>query len=116
MDAITTLPPPKMPDDLAEQALDAVRSPNLAALIEARLSHFDAGHSQQADDAVSYAQLMNNANRMFWQPMMERTRKPTSPAQLRAAAKAANKFAAMLLAFADKASREAATLEEAEKD
>lgn len=116
LDAITTKRAPELraPGFTGEEQA-ALQSPNVAATLQYRVSHFAAGYSQRADDAISYGQMLNNAHRLFWQPMIERTNRTRTPSTLRAAATAAAKCAAMLLAFADKATREAEKLEADER-
>lgn len=88
----------------------ALQSVNLANIIQYRLGHFDLGHDQAADDAISYGHMLRNVSRHFLQPMQERTRIGADANELRAAATAATKLAALCLAFADKATRHAARI------
>ncbi|MGN6596111.1 hypothetical protein [Sphingopyxis terrae] len=100
--------------DLAYQALQAMQSPAVGQLLRIRMSHFDKGHDQASDDATSYAKMLENFGRDHFQPILDRTRGNASAVEVRAAATAALKGAARLLALADKAHRHAARLEKAE--
>lgn len=88
----------------------ALQSVNLADLIQHRLHHFALGHDEATDDAITYAHMLRNVSRHFLQPMQDRTRPGAGAAELRAAATAATKLAALCLAFADKATRHAARI------
>lgn len=99
--------------DLAQQQVEAIQSPALAELLRHRLAHFTAGHDQDADDAATYRALLANIGRNHLQPMIDRTDGHPAPVELRGAATNALKLAARLLAFADKAHRQAARLEAA---
>lgn len=94
---------------LGEEAA-ALQSVNLADLIQHRLHHFALGHDEATDDAITYAHMLRNVSRHFLQPMQERTRPGAGVNELRAAATAATKLAALCLAFADKATRHAARI------
>lgn len=103
-------------EDLASQALDAMQGPAMAELIRHRVGHFQRGHDREADDAVTYRQMMQTISRDHLQPMFDRTDGNPSAVELRCAATAALKLAARCLAFADKAHRHAARIEAAEQE
>lgn len=102
-------------EDLAAQAADAVTSPALTATIRYRHAHPYAGHTAESDDAKSYPEMLRNFSRYHLQPMIDRTHGNATPTEIRAAATAAEKGAAVLIAFADKCHRHAARLQAAEQ-
>ncbi len=102
--------------DLGQQALEAMQSPAVGELLQHRLHHFAQGHDQDSDDAVEYSELLRNIGRNHIAPMIDRTTGNATAAELRGAATADLKLAARLLAFADKAHRQAARLDAAEKE
>lgn len=102
--------------DLAQQGLDAMQSRAMHQLIQHRLAHFTKGHDVAADDARSYHDMLAHVGRHFLQPMHDRTRGNPSAVELDGAATAATKCAALFLAFADKAHRDADRLRAAEAE
>ena len=98
----------------AEQQL-ALASPTLNNIIAKRLGQIVKGHTAAADDAVSYAEMLRNAQGWYLRPMLERTHGNAVPKELLATAKAAENLAALCWAVADKARRQAATIEAAEQ-
>lgn len=102
-------------DDMAAQQVRAMQSPTLGNIIAHRLAQFAKGHGEAADDAVGYAAMLAPARQHFLQPMLDRTHGQASTAELRAAARAAEKLAALCWAFADKARRHAGAIEAAEQ-
>lgn len=102
-------------EDLASQAAEAVTSPAMQATIRFRHAHPYAGHTIESDDAKSYPEMLKNFSRFHLQPMIDRTHGHATEAEIRAAAIAAEKGAAVLIAFADKCHRHAARLQAAEQ-
>lgn len=99
-------------EDLAHQALAAIQSPAVAQLLQHRLAHFEKGHDAGADDAVSYAEMLRKVEAYYLTPMRERTHGHATAAELQGAARAALKFGALCLAFADKIQRDPRSQEE----
>jgi hypothetical protein len=102
-------------DDLEAQAAAAVTSRGMTETIRHRHGHIYHGHDAASDDAKSYPEMVQNFGRDHMQPMLDRTHGNATPAEIRAAATAAEKGAARLIAFADKCHRHAARLEAAEQ-
>ena len=103
-------------EDLAQQAADAVTSRAMTETIQHRHAHIYHGHDQASDDAKPFELMLKNFGRDHLQPMFDRTHGNASAAEIRAAATAAAKGAARLIAFADKAHRHADRLEAAEQE
>lgn len=103
-------------DDIATQQVRAMQSPTLGAIVAQRMAHFGKGHDEAADDAASYAAMLRNVEAYFLNPMRERTHGHATAAELRGAATAADKLAALCWAVADKARRHAERLAVAEAD
>lgn len=95
--------------DLAQQSLDALQSPGVGELLRYRLKQIEQGHDQAADDQTPYRVMLAHFGRNYLQPIVDRTDGHPSPEEVEAAATSALKGAALLLALADKARREAAT-------
>lgn len=93
-------------EDIATEQAAALQSGALPNIIAHRISQIAKGHSQEADDAVTYAEMLAKVGPHFLQPMRDRTHGNASPAELRAAARAAEKLAALCWAYADKISRD----------
>lgn len=101
-------------DDRAQQALAAIQSPAIAELLRFRLDHFDKGHDAGADDAIGYAEMLRKVEAYYLTPMRERTHGRATAAELQGARRAALKFGALCLAFADKIQRDPRSQEEEE--
>jgi hypothetical protein len=103
-------------EDLAMQASAAVTSRAMTETIQHRHAHIYHGHDEASDDAKPYELMLKNFGRDHLQPMFDRTHGNATAAEIRAAATAAAKGAARLIAFADKCHRHAARLEAAENE
>ena len=102
-------------EDIAAEQSGALQSGTLNAIIAKRMGQIAKGHSAAADDAVSYAEMLRNAQGWYLRPMLERTHGNTTPRELLATAKAAENLAALCWAVADKARRQSAAIEAAEQ-
>lgn len=102
-------------EDIAAEQAGALESGTLNSIIAKRMGQIAKGHTARADDGISYAEMLRNAQGWYLRPMLERTHGHAVPKELIATAKAAENLAALCWAVADKARRHAARMEAAER-
>jgi hypothetical protein len=93
-------------EDIAAEQQRALQTPTLSNIIGHRIGQIAKGHDEASDDATSYAMMLAKVDQHFLQPMRDRTHGHVSAQELRAAARAAEKLAALCWAFADKIARD----------
>lgn len=102
-------------EDIAAEQQAMLQGPTLANIIGKRIGQIAKGHTAAADDQVSYAEMLRNAEAWYLRPMRERTHGRATAAELRGAANAADNLAALCWAVADKARRHASAIDVAEQ-
>lgn len=102
-------------EDIAAEQMAILSGATLPAIIGKRIGQVAKGHTADADDRVSYAEMLRNAEAWYLRPMRERTHGNATAAELRGAANAADNLAALCWAVADKARRAATRAEAAEQ-
>ena len=100
-------------EDYAAQIARAMATPFLPNLITRRTGGIVKGHTEEADDAKSYAEMLRRVEPYYLNPMRERTHGRATVAELRGAIRAAESLADICWAFADKAARQIAAMEAA---
>ncbi len=95
-------------EDIAAEQQRALQTPTLTNIIGHRVGQIAKGHDEASDDATSYAMMLAKVDQHFLHPMRDRTHGHATTPELHAAARAAEKLAALCWAFADKAYRHAA--------
>jgi hypothetical protein len=93
-------------EDIAAEQQRALTSGTLTNIIGYRIGQIAKGHTEAADDAIGYLEMLAHVGPHFLAPMRERTTGTITGTMLRAAAKAAEKLAALCWAFADKIKRD----------
>lgn len=93
-------------EDVAAEQNRALQSGSLNTIIAHRMGHMAKGHGEAADDAIGYGEMLRHVETHYLRPMRERTHGNASGAELRGAARAAEKLAALCWAYADKIKRD----------
>lgn len=93
-------------DVLADEQTRALSSGTLTNIIGHRMAQVTKGHGEASDDAIGYAEMLAKVELHFLQPMRDRTKGHPTAKELLAAARAAEKLAALCWAFADKIKRD----------
>lgn len=102
-------------EDVAAEQRAILSGHTLPNIIAARLAQVEQGHSAATDDRTAYEAMLRHVGQRHLQPMRDRTHGNATATELRGAARAAERLAALCWAFADKAQRHAARLDAAEQ-
>lgn len=100
-------------EDYAAQVGNAMAGPFLPLLTARRAGGIVKGHTEEADDGKSYAEMLRKVEAYYLNPMRERTHGNASVAELQGAIRAAVSLADICWAFVDKATRQIAAMEAA---